>query len=170
VGSPACIYCVAHNTQYTFLALMDSTWSERKKAVKETSWRPGHRGSLHRTYPTKDTRGRTTSFFNYNHILSIMPHCLSTVIWIPPIARLRRQPPSRESQTGRYVPFLDQIVSNADPRTTRTDRMACLSRLSGVVASSLNSRGTLVLPLYASTDEVNPAQGQQTTSYIYPHP
>ncbi len=54
---------------------------------------------------TKDTRGQTTSLFNYNHILSIIPHYLSTAICLPPIARLRRHPPSRESQTGRYVPL-----------------------------------------------------------------
>jgi len=42
----------------------------------------------------KDTRGRTTSLF-------IMPHCLSTVICLPSIARPRRRPPSREPQTRR---------------------------------------------------------------------
>jgi hypothetical protein len=29
-----------HN--YTFLTLIDLTWTERRKAVRETSWRPGH--------------------------------------------------------------------------------------------------------------------------------
>jgi len=43
------------------------------------------------------------SLFNYNDILSIMPHCLSTVICLPPIAGFRRQLPGREPQTGRYV-------------------------------------------------------------------
>jgi len=43
VGGPACIHCAAHNAQYTFLALIDSTWTEPGKAVRDTSWRPGHR-------------------------------------------------------------------------------------------------------------------------------
>src|SRR6266851_3327996 len=47
VGGPACIYCAAHNTQYTFLALIASTWTERRKAVRGTSWRPGHRITQH---------------------------------------------------------------------------------------------------------------------------
>jgi hypothetical protein len=48
--------------------------------------------------------------------------------------------------------------------------MACLSCLSGVVALSLSSRGTLVLLLYVLTDEVNPAQAPEPTPHIYPHP
>jgi hypothetical protein len=34
VGGPLCSYCAAHNTQFTFLALIDSTWTERRKAVR----------------------------------------------------------------------------------------------------------------------------------------
>jgi hypothetical protein len=54
VGGRACIHRAAHNTQYTFLdglALIDSTWTERRKAVSETTtWRSGHRITQHRDW------------------------------------------------------------------------------------------------------------------------
>jgi hypothetical protein len=61
-------------------------------------------------YATPTTRrlgiheARITSLCSYNHILSTMPHCLSTSVCLPLIGRLRRHPPGRESQNERYVP------------------------------------------------------------------
>ena len=79
MGGPACIYCVAHNTQYTFLALIDSTWTERRKAVRETSWRPGHRFKQHRLNSPHEgyTRPDNVSLQLQRHtLLSCLIACL----------------------------------------------------------------------------------------------
>jgi hypothetical protein len=81
VGGPACIYCVAHNTQYTFLALIDSTWTERRKAVRETSWRPGHRftqhwqrlNSPHEGYTRPDNISSTTTTYSLVFLAACLP-------------------------------------------------------------------------------------------------
>ena len=78
MGGPACIYCAAHNTQYTFLALIDSTW---RKAVRETSWRPGHRftqhwqrlNSLHEGYTRTDNVSSTTTTYSLSCPIACLP-------------------------------------------------------------------------------------------------
>ena len=80
----ACIHRAAHNTQYTFLdglALIDSTWTERRKAVRETSWRPGRRitqhwqrlNSPHEGYTRPDNVSSTTTTYSLAFLVACLP-------------------------------------------------------------------------------------------------
>jgi len=92
VGGPTCIYCAAHNTQYTFLALIDSTWTERRNAVRETSWRSGHRitqewqrlNSPHEGYTKPDNVSLQLQRHTLYHA-SLLVYCdLSSTYWEAP--------------------------------------------------------------------------------------
>jgi hypothetical protein len=65
---------------------------------------------VHTTWSHNSTGVSATSSLlssSYNHILSVMPHCLSTVTCLPLIGRIRRHPPLYDPENAAgHVPSL----------------------------------------------------------------
>jgi hypothetical protein len=79
MGGPACVYCAAHNTQYTFLALIDSTWTERRKDGEGDKLAPRAQdyttlAALEQPPRRIHEAGQRLSSTTTTH--STMPHCL----------------------------------------------------------------------------------------------
>ena len=70
VGGPSCIYCVVHNTQCTFLALIDSTGGRRwGRQVGAQARGTGYITLARLNSPHGDTRPANVSF-------QLQPHTL----------------------------------------------------------------------------------------------